>query len=140
MAAANLSTVQYPDDSGLYVSSIDVAHQIHCLDEVRKATAPEHYKSMVNAKMQRDHVAHCINYLRQVLMCKADVTLLEYHNVESEGLGSYRQRTEFQSPQRCADYGTIFDWAYEKRVKVRNVCDLSGAGADEEPRIRRRGC
>lgn len=125
-AQAGLNTAQYPDGSGDYISSLDVAHQIHCLDEVRKATNPEYYKPMVNDKLQKDHIAHCINYIRQILMCRADVTLLEYHDVESAGLGSERQRTTFDSPHMCADYGKIYDWAWNKRIKVRRISLFPG--------------
>ena len=36
-------TSEVPDDPGYYITALDVFHQMHCLNNVRKAVWPEYY-------------------------------------------------------------------------------------------------
>ena len=36
-------TSEIPDDPGYYITALDVFHQMHCLNNVRKAVWPEYY-------------------------------------------------------------------------------------------------
>ena len=53
-----------------------------------------------------DHIAHCFDYLRQGIMCSADVTL-ESNTTLGTGWGSVHQ---------CKNYTEIFDWANDNSV------------------------
>lgn len=75
------------------IYDISVFHQLHCLNHVRtflftlKAgmdynTTQETYDLLL--KSQEDHVYHCFDYIRQALMCNADLTV-EWPRTEEDG-------------------------------------------------------
>ncbi|TCD66352.1 hypothetical protein EIP91_001456 [Steccherinum ochraceum] len=45
-------------------------HQLHCLDQIRTSFV----RSNVDAETMR-HVEHCLRYLKDVLLCHADITV-----------------------------------------------------------------
>ncbi|CRG92118.1 hypothetical protein PISL3812_09173 [Talaromyces islandicus] len=89
-----------PDRSGLAVF-----HQLHCLDNIRKG-----YWAAVHGKEDHHvspaHVRHCIDYLRQSLICHADT------NVEPviEDLHGVRG---FGVEHKCRDFSRVKDWIAE---------------------------
>jgi CTP-dependent riboflavin kinase len=79
-----------------------VFHQLHCLSYLA-----EHYQQGyggVNLTEEvAEHTGHCFNYLRQGIMCSADVTL-EGETKEGPGEGSEHE---------CVDYDALLEWANE---------------------------
>ncbi|RDW64608.1 hypothetical protein BP6252_10259 [Coleophoma cylindrospora] len=59
-----------------YLVGLDVYHALHCIDELRRALDRDHYynKQTKHAYPERAHRDHCIDHLRQQLMCHADLT------------------------------------------------------------------
>ncbi|KZP22482.1 hypothetical protein FIBSPDRAFT_824591 [Athelia psychrophila] len=87
----NNKTMRIPDLSpATYAAGLDVFHQLHCLNFVRKALYPEHYNDSNRHHAHAttsippqtpgdlsepfDHLDHCINNVREALMCNADLT------------------------------------------------------------------
>ncbi|KAJ5189105.1 hypothetical protein N7472_008119 [Penicillium cf. griseofulvum] len=52
------------------------------------------------------HRDHCLDYIRQALMCHADATFEPLTSVGINGMGATHQ---------CRDFDKIFSWAYEHR-------------------------
>jgi hypothetical protein len=82
----------YSDSEG-EIYDISVFHQLHCLNHVRtflftlKAgmdynSTAETYDQLL--KHQEEHVYHCFDYIRQALMCNADLTV-EWPREEESG-------------------------------------------------------
>lgn len=73
-------TIAIPSRPDHYLIGLDVFHQLHCLDNVRKALWPERYaadKHMGGQGMSllsHKHVDHCIDQIRQSIMCQSDLT------------------------------------------------------------------
>lgn len=77
----------YPGDLGFFrlgperrFFGISMYHQLHCLDSLRSAIVygPDwhgHHDRQLNKRAQVPHVHHCLNYLRQTILCSADLTL-----------------------------------------------------------------
>ncbi|KAK1691142.1 hypothetical protein BDP55DRAFT_524121, partial [Colletotrichum godetiae] len=108
-------------------SCVAVFHQIHCLDMLRKALfearlgTTEHrrheknttYSSEekiypseaeeLNASHDMDHLGHCFDLLRQVIMCRPDLTI-EVANVVVDGV------TGFDTEHQCIDWAQLMDW------------------------------
>ncbi|KXJ93583.1 hypothetical protein Micbo1qcDRAFT_203648 [Microdochium bolleyi] len=89
-----------------HIVQIDMTHQIHCLNAVRKAMYPEYYPP--TRKLMRDagHPQHCVHVLLQNLLCDASVNVMTYNWMET-------QRNPFpdMSIQRqCRDYEAVLDW------------------------------
>jgi hypothetical protein len=53
--------------------SISMYHQLHCLNGIRNALSLTINDAA--AAQVRSHTNHCFNYMRQLLLCKADTTL-----------------------------------------------------------------
>lgn len=59
----------------LWRTGLDVFHQLHCLDHVRKTLDPWYYPSNApSEELAHLHRDHCLDYIRQALMCAADLT------------------------------------------------------------------
>ncbi|KAG2074413.1 hypothetical protein BDR04DRAFT_955064, partial [Suillus decipiens] len=57
---------------------------------------------------------HCIEMLRQIIMCRGDVTMLTYDWVE----GLENPFPKFNIPHRCRNLEKVLDWVDEHRVFV----------------------
>ncbi|KAL7901577.1 hypothetical protein HDV63DRAFT_395008 [Trichoderma sp. SZMC 28014] len=103
-----------------YPANVEVFHQIHCLNLIRKATWYNHdYYRKLGADEFRHpdktlsvHVDHCIDSLRQRLMCTADVGLVPFFWVGDDG----GTDPEFSRTHTCRDFETLHDWMMEHMV------------------------
>lgn len=98
---SNLTTIE-----GESVYQVDVFHQIHCLERIRSdlLSAPFLYQLNPNRTDEEPHfrhIMHCVDYLRQAIMCTGDLTLV-----------SSGSDLEFEKgPERqCRDFHAIGDW------------------------------
>ena len=75
----NRTSIQLADGSGDYLAALDVMHHLHCLKMVRHYIHPEAYEMphSLNTNTE-EHIDHCLDAIRQELMCRADVTLTTY--------------------------------------------------------------
>ncbi|KAF1963934.1 hypothetical protein BU23DRAFT_494794, partial [Bimuria novae-zelandiae CBS 107.79] len=118
----------FPKHGGFFVhpqlapdrSAFSVFHQLHCLDEMRHGFYVLHDQVIAYAKnsgLQREardqkpeppehslgHIRHCIDLLRQSLMCNADLTV-ETKDTELGGV------TGFGTEHRCVDWQGLLEW------------------------------
>ncbi|KAJ4289891.1 hypothetical protein N0V90_011224 [Kalmusia sp. IMI 367209] len=91
-----------------------VYHQLHCLSILTTSlpTSIEDWKEM-NPKI-KEHRSHCVEYLRQSILCSGDTTL------EGE-TGSWTKSTGWGQTHSCVDYDALTGWAND-----RAIWDLSG--------------
>ncbi|KAF9869389.1 hypothetical protein CkaCkLH20_13106 [Colletotrichum karsti] len=61
--------------SGGYYADFEMLHMLHCVNQIRKLFAPERYP-MVQSNRLLVHRDHCLNSLREHIMCKGDLTPL----------------------------------------------------------------
>lgn len=59
------------------------------------------------------HEYHCIDYLRQAIMCSGDTTL-DYAEMHDDG--TRRGFSGANSTHQCRDWDTIVGWAVENRA------------------------
>ncbi|KIN09130.1 hypothetical protein OIDMADRAFT_108896 [Oidiodendron maius Zn] len=59
-----------------YLMGLDVYHSLHCVEQLRRALDRDHYfnKETKMAYPDRGHRDHCLDHIRQQLMCHADLT------------------------------------------------------------------
>ncbi|KAJ5700684.1 hypothetical protein N7536_003697 [Penicillium majusculum] len=89
---------------------LEVFHQLHCLNSLRRLIYnTSTFTKGVNAEM---HMDHCIDYLRQSIMCHSDVTPLVH--IPRPG-GSRNNGTSwipnFAVKHTCRDFWKIHEWA-----------------------------
>ena len=103
--------VQHPDISP-NPRGLAVYHQLHCLDAIRRsyyAALDGDELDQLDEHLVPGHVRHCIDYLRQALLCNAD-TNLEPIDPKLGGV------TGFGFPRRCRDPVKPLAWANEWRT------------------------
>ncbi|KAG1740981.1 hypothetical protein EDB19DRAFT_1707156 [Suillus lakei] len=113
------SMVRYPDEhGGGYMATIEVIHQLHCVDMLRKASWGDHFyhhgTKHQSPEEFRTHLDHCIEILRQVTMCNGDVNMITHDWVE----GSAQPRGDFDVPHQCRNFEKTLNWVDEHRVFV----------------------
>jgi len=102
----------YPikDEPGYYIAELDVFHQLHCLNNVRRALHREHYIN--DTDLDEEHVSHCVDTIRQSLMCSADISVnvWQWSKELSAVVGHSTQA------HSCRNFNKLLDWARERRL------------------------
>ncbi|KAF2197595.1 hypothetical protein GQ43DRAFT_424245 [Delitschia confertaspora ATCC 74209] len=106
MERINRTSIRLKDGSGYFVT-LDVYHQLHCLKYLRHYVHPEYYT--INEPNIAEHVDHCLDTLRQYIMCNADVAL-----------NTYTWRSNYEKPwpvftteHECVDWEALHSWALD---------------------------
>ena len=113
----------YGDDA--YPIVVDVKHQIHCLNRLRKDIHFEHYygadfeDANVTAFHQL-HTNHCILVLLESLMCDAttDFDAFSWFKHFPHSMA------DFNINRKCGDFEAIDRWANERRLDQKELFNL----------------
>jgi len=83
------STVQCrEEDVGSYMGTLELFHQVHCLDMLRRAVHRDYYVALGRHSHVSDtHLDHWVEITRQTLMCNPDLDLITFHWVEGNPVG-----------------------------------------------------
>ncbi|KAI0478577.1 hypothetical protein GGR56DRAFT_328896 [Xylariaceae sp. FL0804] len=117
----------FPAEGGFFVhptiaptrSTFSVFHQLHCLNGLRggywaNQLAASKGQKQVDADLpvdiQTSHMRHCIDLLRQSLMCHGDVTL-EVVDEDINGVHGFR------TPHKCIDWENLKEWTSQQQAK-----------------------
>ncbi|KAI1503730.1 hypothetical protein F5X99DRAFT_406730 [Biscogniauxia marginata] len=106
--------------TGQYLASLDVFHQLHCVDLLRKSLHREYYDkhegSFAGApeSIVQGHLEHCVETLRQTLMCHSDISLLTYNWVEGRSM----PHPNFNTVHTCKKWDTLIEWNMKRDVTV----------------------
>ncbi|KAH8813656.1 hypothetical protein DL96DRAFT_1757522, partial [Flagelloscypha sp. PMI_526] len=119
--ASLLPNRTYPiagDPEGYYVMGLDVFHQLHCLNIVRMAFRKERYLDYAT-ELSQDHVWHCVDAIRQSLMCNADISVnvWQWDDRHNKVMGRSTQA------HQCHNFDKIRNWALEHTLP--KMIDLS---------------
>jgi hypothetical protein len=130
-------TAEIGTERGQYVVGIDVFHQLHCLNRLRKLLRPERYHLWDNATetdkaewaihdgmwhswrlcpvlyLTSDCVDHCIDSIRQSLMCSSDISTI-YWQWSAE---KHQVLPRAGTTHTCRNFEKIKAWAVEHKLK-----------------------
>jgi hypothetical protein len=102
-----------------YLAYVDVFHQIHCLDTLRKAAHYDYYhrgtfgvEGPTNGYWA--HVQHCTYMLLQTLQCHADVDVFTYTWVE----GQDHPYPDFSANHQCRDFDAVWEWTHANHLDI----------------------
>jgi hypothetical protein len=95
-----------------YPAHFQAMHQLHCLDYLRQGLFYnyEYYRSIHSIAWLEDtdqkatHLAHCVDSLRQLIMCEADSRLAPYN---------FRGFPDFARTKSCRNFDSIRDFAVQ---------------------------
>ncbi|KAL0564193.1 hypothetical protein V5O48_017862 [Marasmius crinis-equi] len=95
-------TIRIPGDPTHYAVALDVFHQLHCLNVIRRGFHPNYY-----SKEEQWHIDHCIEHLRQAITCSSDVSLIvwKWFPEKNKTLGLSG------TPHTCRNFDKIYEWA-----------------------------
>lgn len=116
----NLTAVQYPPEvGGGYLAVAMGTHHIHCLHYVWQ----DHYTSYFPEtkankegapEMYERHYEHCIDYLRQGIMCNFDPGIIPYYWVNKHN----QPTPDGNTFHKCVNWDRIQDWLKDRAVDM----------------------
>lgn len=85
--------------------TLDVYHQLHCLKLFRQYIHPEYYT--INQTRLYSHIDHCLDGMRQYIMCHADAAPNTY-----EWIPDYEHPWPiFETEHQCINWDSFHAWA-----------------------------
>ncbi|KAF8877558.1 hypothetical protein CPB84DRAFT_1688693, partial [Gymnopilus junonius] len=99
-------------DGGGYMAALEVSHQLHCLNVLRKYVHFNYYRTVdpffaeSKPETYRRHLEHCIDNLRQALMCTADSGMITFEWVR----GFSTPYPDFNTRHRCRNFEKMIGW------------------------------
>lgn len=121
------SCVQIPSSWGEqlgdnnYLAQIDVFHQIHCLDMIRREAFSDHYfKDTIRDERRTSHLTHCLHIVLQNLMCTADVGIITHNWIRNERYPTEprtRPFEDFNIVKKCRNFDALLDWTEAHAIK-----------------------
>jgi len=112
--------IKYTDDpQGRYLGTLAANHQIHCVDSLRKGLwfHYKYYKAtndslFIGPDPPEDHLMHCVEMLRNAIMCFGDVSVITYNWKQ----GHPGPKASFKSMHSCQKWHKITEWRAANNV------------------------
>ena len=100
-----------------YRAAVEVFHQLHCLNLLRQNVYKDHYAAMggdTAAPLMdlQGHLNHCIDALRQFVMCQGDVGVSSFNYPFNDG----DPWPDYSTPHTCRNFESIRQWGVDHTV------------------------
>lgn len=143
-----------------YVARLDVFHEIHCLDMLRKEVHFEHYYAAEKgwhkpgdaSADHKVHISHCIYALLQSLMCSAntDPFIRKYapHPAHQQSDADFsftptdfwvdvgdEPYPDFSINRQCRDFESVLAWQQKNSIPMSKFRDVIRKPEGASPRI-----
>ncbi|KAI1325582.1 hypothetical protein F5Y16DRAFT_422787 [Xylariaceae sp. FL0255] len=111
-----------------YVAVMDVNHQIHCLNTLRKIAYGTYYnRGQLNTTvegMKEIHANHCINVLLTQLQCTGNLGMITLHWHEADPRP--KPMPVMSIKKQCMDWDKFFDWEEHNELDRKKYVDIFG--------------
>ncbi|CAG8976559.1 hypothetical protein HYALB_00010201 [Hymenoscyphus albidus] len=125
-------TVPVPDEPDKSLVMLDVWHQLHCLNTIRRMMYPErwpeiwtkHDDGTINYDtVEMLHIDHCIDHIRQTLQCFSDTapTSFFYHPTKGNNPSPW-------GTHMCKNFDNLKEWSVERQIVHFSMHDKLGTG------------
>ena len=94
---------------------ISVFHQLHCMSAMHSSYLRLLSGNITGAAEQAYHIEHCFDYIRQVLMCHADLAL-EHRREDPFAAPDRDQVDGWGATHQCRDWNTVIEFVEENRL------------------------
>ncbi|KAI1335471.1 hypothetical protein F5Y15DRAFT_397435 [Xylariaceae sp. FL0016] len=113
----NSLTITDPNGKPGYRVAVEVFHQLHCLNLLRQNVYKDYYAPLggdtADPTMDlRGHLDHCIDALRQFVMCQGDVGVFSFKFPFNDG----DPWPDYSTPHTCRNFESIRQWAVDHTV------------------------
>ena len=107
-----------------YAASLDIFHQLHCLNTLREIAYGGYYnETMGNAnseELYEVHLNHCVDILLQALQCSGNVNLLTLHWTETQPF----PHPDFSINRQCIAFDALSEWNMEHSIDRARYMEL----------------
>ncbi|KAI1331997.1 hypothetical protein F5Y16DRAFT_358292 [Xylariaceae sp. FL0255] len=119
MREMNETSVPVADGSGEDLFALDVFHNLHCLDYIRKRTIMYRpmYPPVEEDIPEAYHLPHCIDSIRLSLQCHADLTLIPHRWAD----GWLQPWPVWTNKHECRNFDAIRSWAREVQPHMKGL-------------------
>ncbi|KAF8202776.1 hypothetical protein K438DRAFT_1670970 [Mycena galopus ATCC 62051] len=102
-----------PQDEGNYIIELDVFHNLHCLNMIRKTLHSDYYSKQEHL-MELPHLDHCVDWIRQSLMCAGDTSVVVWQ------WDPMQQITTFQGSvaHTCRNFEKLREWGQKHKIQT----------------------
>ncbi|KAL3293733.1 tat pathway signal sequence [Colletotrichum asianum] len=117
------TAVKINDGEGGYAGMLDIFHHLHCLRMIRIGYTLDlypTYQPMLSSQMGElvpMHIDHCIDELRQAVMCRADVTVLTSDWIDWHP----KPWLNFNVEHECVNWDNVFQWSKEHWYDIKKA-------------------
>lgn len=99
-------------EGGGYYGQLSAYHHLHCLKMLRQVLWHDRYNVSIAAL--RGHADHCIDDIRQSLMCHADLSVVTFDWQP----GHRKPGPNFHLDQTCVDWDALDAWAAKRSFSI----------------------
>ncbi|KAF2207416.1 hypothetical protein CERZMDRAFT_88470 [Cercospora zeae-maydis SCOH1-5] len=123
-----------PQYGGGYLSMVEGMHHLHCLNFLRKSLwfNVGYYRELGEVEFKNDgivlqrHLTHCLDTLRQQLMCTADTRVFGFVWYQPPNATEPKDFPDFISPKHtCRNFDDIRAWAEVRQVPKQLPADYA---------------
>ncbi|OOF95577.1 hypothetical protein ASPCADRAFT_406329 [Aspergillus carbonarius ITEM 5010] len=117
----NVTSLRMTDGNG-WVGQMGVFHELHCLKRVRHWIYRDHYLADAPEAVlieEEAHVDHCMELLREAILCRGDPTLSGFRWIgPDEGGEGYHLTVEAPGYHTCVNWEKLRAWNDERAVNA----------------------
>ncbi|KAJ5951160.1 uncharacterized protein N7479_009573 [Penicillium vulpinum] len=117
LSKINKTSIPVPDEEDKYWVELSVVHELHCIKRLRQYIHSDYYFANISAEDRRLndlHTDHCLEILRQSVMCHADISMI---TMTWESTSKY-PAADFQNEHECKNWDTLYEWQKERSVDM----------------------
>lgn len=101
-----------------YVGTLDIFHQLHCLNLLRQMIFPDDYYDTKHGheypNWREAHLTHCVDILMQNIQCSGNLNLVTLHWVETQEA----PWPDFSIDRQCFDFEQLTEWRRENSLDL----------------------
>ncbi|KAI1172800.1 hypothetical protein F4777DRAFT_560200 [Nemania sp. FL0916] len=120
MNKLGLDSLALSDGSG-YLGSLWVFHELHCINRLRRWIFKDYYypnQTMDAFDESIGHTQHCLETLRQSVMCHGDIAVQPFEWLISSDGRAIGPTTKSRTLHQCANWDRLSKWALSRRVDL----------------------
>ncbi|KAI0886730.1 uncharacterized protein GGS22DRAFT_199093 [Annulohypoxylon maeteangense] len=113
----NKTSIPMPGENDSYWVELSVVHELHCIKRLRQYWFNDYYFPNITEEEHRLnwlHNDHCLEILRQSVMCHADVSMITMAWTST----SVFPAADFQNVHECTNWDILYEWQKERSVDL----------------------
>ncbi|KAI5866528.1 hypothetical protein GGS23DRAFT_602848 [Durotheca rogersii] len=115
---AKLEDAEWGLGDDAYVGTLDLYHQVHCLNMLRRQAYRGYYnlseRSHETLGLAEVHLNHCVDILLQALQCGGNVNFMTYHWIA----GQEYPQPDMSVNRQCINFDKLTAWRIEKGLDL----------------------